>query len=42
MDCQIECKTNYTLEKCGCVDFYMPSEKKILYVVETLNVPTNY
>lgn len=26
MDCQIECKTNYTLEKCGCVDFYMPSE----------------
>jgi amiloride-sensitive sodium channel len=23
-NCQIECKTNFTLEMCGCVDFYMP------------------
>ncbi|XP_018572878.2 pickpocket protein 28-like [Anoplophora glabripennis] len=22
--CQIECKTNYTLNECGCVNFYMP------------------
>ncbi|XP_063915458.1 pickpocket protein 28-like [Zophobas morio] len=26
-NCQIECKTNYTLKVCGCVDFYMPREK---------------
>ncbi|KAJ8937726.1 hypothetical protein NQ314_011746 [Rhamnusium bicolor] len=25
-NCQIECKTNYTLNKCGCVNFYMPSK----------------
>lgn len=25
-NCQIECITNYTLNKCGCVDFYTPSK----------------
>ncbi|XP_056634912.1 pickpocket protein 28-like [Diorhabda sublineata] len=29
MDCQIECKTNYTLEKCQCIDFYMPREPHV-------------
>ena len=23
-NCNLECLTNYTLEMCGCVDFYMP------------------
>jgi amiloride-sensitive sodium channel len=23
-NCQIECKTNFTMQMCGCVDFYMP------------------
>ncbi|KAH0821873.1 hypothetical protein GEV33_000918 [Tenebrio molitor] len=26
-NCQIECKTNFTMKMCGCVDFYMPREK---------------
>ncbi|XP_056643637.1 pickpocket protein 28-like [Diorhabda sublineata] len=26
-NCYLECFTNYTLQKCGCVHFYMPHEK---------------
>ncbi|XP_050294515.1 pickpocket protein 28-like isoform X2 [Anthonomus grandis grandis] len=26
-NCEIECLTNYTLKKCGCVSYYMPHEK---------------
>lgn len=25
-NCQLECQTNFTLNKCGCVHFYMPSK----------------
>lgn len=25
-NCQIECKVNYTIHQCGCVNFYMPSK----------------
>lgn len=25
-NCQLECLTNATLRKCGCVSFYMPSK----------------
>jgi amiloride-sensitive sodium channel len=29
-NCDSECYTNYTLKKCGCVAYYMPSELKFL------------
>lgn len=25
-NCLLECLTNYTLQKCGCVQFFMPSK----------------
>lgn len=33
-NCKFECLTNYSLTKCGCVHFYMPSKDKIcIYVL---------
>jgi len=26
MNCELECYTNYTLQKCGCVLYHMPRE----------------
>lgn len=29
LNCELECLSNYTLGKCGCVPFYLPSKYSI-------------